>query len=191
MRTFSISAGLAASTVTPGSTAPEASRTTPAIEACAACARASVAPAARCSNSAVSTTGEMSSEHPWVGHRSAPVSVAFRLFLRGAAHANARQIAGGQLTGSGRESIDLNHVGEDVGVLRRPRATTDRRLASSPSCSRTPRRLPSAPTTSRTARRAGAGRRCRQPAYRSGRRRDRRRRRHRSASCPRLPCSIE
>ena len=32
-RTFSISAGLEASTVTPGNTAPEVSRTTPAIEA--------------------------------------------------------------------------------------------------------------------------------------------------------------
>jgi hypothetical protein len=40
--TFSISAGLAASTVTPGSTAPDASRTVPAIEPFAAddCARA-------------------------------------------------------------------------------------------------------------------------------------------------------
>jgi hypothetical protein len=34
-RTFSISAGLAASTVTPGSTAPDVSLTMPAIEACA------------------------------------------------------------------------------------------------------------------------------------------------------------
>ncbi len=34
-RSFSMSAGLAASTVTPGITAPEPSRTTPAIEACA------------------------------------------------------------------------------------------------------------------------------------------------------------
>ena len=34
-RTFSISAGLVASTVTPGSTAPEASFTSPAITACA------------------------------------------------------------------------------------------------------------------------------------------------------------
>src|SRR5262245_818785 len=34
-RTFSMSAGLAASTVTPGSTAPDVSRTTPAIDACA------------------------------------------------------------------------------------------------------------------------------------------------------------
>ena len=34
LRTFSISAGLDASTVTPGSTAPEASRTTPAIDLC-------------------------------------------------------------------------------------------------------------------------------------------------------------
>ena len=34
-RTFSISAGLDASTVTPGSTAPEVSLTTPAIDACA------------------------------------------------------------------------------------------------------------------------------------------------------------
>src|SRR5262245_29239650 len=34
-RTFSISAGLDASTVTPGNTAPEASFTTPASEACA------------------------------------------------------------------------------------------------------------------------------------------------------------
>ena len=33
VRTFSMSAGLAASTVTPGSTAPDASRTTPAIDA--------------------------------------------------------------------------------------------------------------------------------------------------------------
>src|SRR5215203_5245111 len=33
--TFSISAGLGASTVTPGSTAPEASLTTPVMEACA------------------------------------------------------------------------------------------------------------------------------------------------------------
>jgi hypothetical protein len=32
VRTFSINVGLAASTVTPGSTAPEASRTTPAID---------------------------------------------------------------------------------------------------------------------------------------------------------------
>ena len=32
LRTFSISAGLVASTVTPGSTAPEASRTTPAMD---------------------------------------------------------------------------------------------------------------------------------------------------------------
>src|SRR5678815_3407306 len=36
VRTFSISAGLAASTVTPGSTAPDASRTTPVSDACAA-----------------------------------------------------------------------------------------------------------------------------------------------------------
>ena len=35
VRTFSISAGLAASTVTPGSTAPDASRTAPLITACA------------------------------------------------------------------------------------------------------------------------------------------------------------
>src|SRR5918995_6157780 len=35
VRTFSISTGLAASTMTPGSTAPDESRTTPAIEACA------------------------------------------------------------------------------------------------------------------------------------------------------------
>ena len=35
VRTFSSSAGLAASTVTPGSTPPDASRTTPVIEACA------------------------------------------------------------------------------------------------------------------------------------------------------------
>src|SRR5688572_23642588 len=35
VRTFSISAGLAASTETPGSTAPELSRTVPAITACA------------------------------------------------------------------------------------------------------------------------------------------------------------
>src|SRR5687768_16471176 len=35
MRTFSISSGLAASTVTPGSTAPEESFTTPVIDACA------------------------------------------------------------------------------------------------------------------------------------------------------------
>ena len=35
MRTFSISAGLAASTVTPGSTAPEESLTVPAMTACA------------------------------------------------------------------------------------------------------------------------------------------------------------
>ena len=35
VRTFSMSAGLAASTVTPGRTAPELSRTTPAIDACA------------------------------------------------------------------------------------------------------------------------------------------------------------
>src|SRR5688572_33427893 len=34
-RTFSISAGLAASTVTPGSTAPDVSLTTPPMEACA------------------------------------------------------------------------------------------------------------------------------------------------------------
>src|SRR5262245_34671349 len=34
-RTFSISAGLDASTLTPGSTAPDVSRTTPVIEACA------------------------------------------------------------------------------------------------------------------------------------------------------------
>jgi hypothetical protein len=34
-RVFSISAGLDASTVTPGSTAPDASRTVPTIEACA------------------------------------------------------------------------------------------------------------------------------------------------------------
>ena len=34
-RTFSISAGLAASTVTPGSTAPDASLTTPVMVACA------------------------------------------------------------------------------------------------------------------------------------------------------------
>ena len=33
LRTFSISAGLVASTVTPGKTAPEGSRTTPAIDA--------------------------------------------------------------------------------------------------------------------------------------------------------------
>src|SRR5207342_2518159 len=37
VRTFSISAGLAASTVTPGRTAPEASLTTPAIPLAAAC----------------------------------------------------------------------------------------------------------------------------------------------------------
>src|SRR5215468_3346849 len=37
VRTFSMSAGLAASTVTPGSTAPEASLTTPAIPLAAAC----------------------------------------------------------------------------------------------------------------------------------------------------------
>jgi hypothetical protein len=36
IRTFSISAGLAASTVTPGRTAPEASLTTPLTAACAA-----------------------------------------------------------------------------------------------------------------------------------------------------------
>jgi hypothetical protein len=35
LRTFSISASLAASTVTPGRTAPEASRTTPLMVACA------------------------------------------------------------------------------------------------------------------------------------------------------------
>ena len=40
LRTFSISAGLAASTVTPGSTAPEASRATPAREPFSACADA-------------------------------------------------------------------------------------------------------------------------------------------------------
>ncbi len=34
-RTFSISAGLEASTVTPGSTAPDVSLTTPSIDACA------------------------------------------------------------------------------------------------------------------------------------------------------------
>jgi hypothetical protein len=34
-RTFSINAGLAASTVTPGATAPEESRTTPVRDACA------------------------------------------------------------------------------------------------------------------------------------------------------------
>ena len=41
LRTFSISAGLAASTVTPGSTAPEVSLTTPAMPP-AACARATM-----------------------------------------------------------------------------------------------------------------------------------------------------
>src|SRR5688500_10112756 len=35
LRTFSINAGLAASTVTPGSTAPDESRTTPSMDACA------------------------------------------------------------------------------------------------------------------------------------------------------------
>ncbi len=35
VRTFSVSDGLVASTVTPGSTAPEESRTTPAMVACA------------------------------------------------------------------------------------------------------------------------------------------------------------
>ena len=44
VRTFSMSTGLAASTVTPGSTAPDVSRTTPAIEACA---RAGLAPPTR------------------------------------------------------------------------------------------------------------------------------------------------
>ena len=39
VRTFSISAGLAASTVTPGSTAPDVSATVPAIDACAYCHR--------------------------------------------------------------------------------------------------------------------------------------------------------
>ena len=38
LRTFSISAGLAASTVTPGSTAPDESRATPSIDACASAA---------------------------------------------------------------------------------------------------------------------------------------------------------
>src|SRR5205809_4545390 len=40
MRCFSMSAGLAASTVTPGSTAPDASLTTPAIDAATFCADA-------------------------------------------------------------------------------------------------------------------------------------------------------
>ena len=35
LRTFSISAGLAASTVTPGRTAPDESRATPSMDACA------------------------------------------------------------------------------------------------------------------------------------------------------------
>ena len=46
VRTFSVSAGLAASTVTPGRTAPEESLTTPAIVACARAADGSSSTAA-------------------------------------------------------------------------------------------------------------------------------------------------
>src|SRR5688572_32054695 len=77
VRTFSIRAGLAASTVTPGSTAPEVSRTSPATVACAHAAAGSITD--RVTPNRVSTTRRISmppwfSEIPRVLRRPRPLT---------------------------------------------------------------------------------------------------------------------